>query len=428
MSETKKINTEQFIKFRDTSIYFYMFSFFCMTAFFIMYLYANKNNRLCQYGSTLFCNTEQKYPLAQGADSGINDAIQLTFQTNFIAPQGSIYTIKFPYQNNNYYNIDYYFGIPGGDDVKLYSGNIGLSFNGAVGASFYYQANQAPFASLLANWTTVILQNANPEFIINLPNKQGNDNVIEYYYVSLSENNLENIIVPSTSPKIASSQLIGKDNAEPISDSWMNLLRNIQTQHKQGCRTGNRNGCACIDPSFITPKLCDQLVLNKSTGIYCPPNNLNCSLCSGDDSDSNDCGYRFCRASNNNIIGANDETSNTYTRPSSTQQGYYQNTYVPGIKDKTSGGPYKRGAGGKTLTDLLSLEEISSSNPANTAFSNIGTLQNLNFCAGTSPTNNNYDNSPINDNGKVDISGNEITALYAIYPTWDSNGAFDFNT
>jgi hypothetical protein len=214
----------------------------------------------------------------------------------------------------------------------------------------------------------------------------------------------------------------------------MNLLKNNQTQHQIGCSAGKLTGCACVDPSYITPKLCDQFVLNKTTGFYCPPNNLNCSLCTGSESDEANCGYRFCRASNTNI-GTNKSDGSYNTPDNSKDVGYYQNTFVSGLNKLQNSDVYKRGANGDSLTSLLgfdqsTIDNIKNPTDAQQQFSQYTTLQNLNFCAGTQPTTNNYDDQPIIPTGRLKFSsaGGGISPIYANFANWDSNGNFNFNT
>lgn len=407
------VNKLQYIKFRDTSIYFYMFSFFCVTVFFIFYLYANKNNRSCQYGSTLFCNTEQTYPLAQSSSGQqYNKITFLTFN-----PVGNVEkTIQFPYQSSNntaYYNLNYYFGTSGGPTVDVLSGGVGVSFNGSQGASLYFKNPPTVLAPQLAHWTNFILTNASPNFIVNQPVKQVNNNIIEYTYVN--ESNGNGITEVSNVSNFISVDLLTTDSSDPLSDNWMNLLKNNKKQHQYGCSSGNLSNCACIDPSFITSKLCDNYILNESSGLYCPPNNLNCSICTPSDTSGN-CGYRFCSPSNN--------TSDSDVYNNLNQLGSYQNTFVPGFKNNDSK-YYKKGIDGSLLTDILGITVGSNFSPSSD-FGKYTTLQNNIFCGGsTGPATNNFDDQPITT-GKVDISNGGITPLYSQYPIWNSSNNFDF--
>ena len=414
MSDDTKIDSEKYLKFRNTSIYFYMFSFFCITSLFIIYLYASKNNRSCQYGSTLFCNTEQKYPLAPPTNNNLQYN-ELTFNYKYTTP--IYYTVQYPYLNGNF-DIVYHFGTSGGSNVDIIADNIGLSLNGIYGASIYFQYPTNNINTLLASYTLLILNNSDLNLQIGQPINNGND-IIEYTYKNYTNNDLSEI---TTNSVFAKAQQVNYQASDPISDNWLNLLKNNQLQHQAGCSSNNTNACACIDPSYITQNTCDNYVLNKTSGLYCPPDNLNCIECTSDTINENNCGFKFCRASNYNVSSTQDAS---YQQLNKGNLGFYQSTYVPGFNKQNEPSYYKKGINGPLLTDLLGVT-IDSSNPANTVLNQYATLQNLNFCAGSLPTLNNINDGTIGTDGKAEITNANTNPLFAKYPVWDSNKKFDF--
>jgi hypothetical protein len=301
-------------KFRDISIYFYLTSFLFITIFFIFYLYASKNNKSCQYGSTLFCNTEKTYPI--NSNSSNSNYLQITF-SNKGYPSSGLCVVGYPYSTGvSYYNIDYYFdAIPSG--INSY-GDVGISFNNDYGASLYLNNNNNDV--LIANSTLFILEN-NPytnstlEFLYSTSN-----NVIEYIYATNNTNNSIVTINNIDNSTFVTSTVTTYSSTNPALGNWITLLQNNKDQHNGGCSSGsNKSGCACVDPSFVSSNSCENLVLNKTTGIYCPPDNLNCTLCSSTNSTAG-CGYLFCTPYNNTN---NNNTNNNVN---------YQNAQTPILK------------------------------------------------------------------------------------------------
>lgn len=384
-------------KFRDVSIYFYLTSFLFITIFFIFYLYASKNNKSCQYGSTLFCNTEKTYPI--NSNNSTNKYLQITF-SNKDYPSSGLCVVGYPYSGISYYNIDYYFdAIPSG--INSY-GNVGISFNNNYGASLYLNNNNNDV--LIANSTLFILENnhytnSTLEFLYSTSN-----NVIEYIYANINST-IKNI----DNSKFVTSTVTTYSSTNPVLGNWITLLQNNKDQHNGGCSSGNSNksGCACIDPSFVSSNSCENLVLNKTTGIYCPPDNLNCTLCSS--TNLTDCGYRFC-------------TPYNYTIPINSNNVNYQNAQTKGLKNPTDDS-YTIGKGGQLLSTYLG---YTFSTKKDTGFASYAVPQSLNFCGGTTHSNNNI-NDGTDKNPPIPSSfSTGYNPQFATHPKLNSNNNFDF--
>lgn len=382
-------------KFRDVSIYFYLTSFLFITIFFIFYLYASKNNKSCQYGSTLFCNTEKTYPI--NSNSSNSNYLQITF-SNTGYPSSGLCVVGYPYSTGvSYYNIDYYFdAIPSG--INSY-GDVGISFNNDYGASLYLNNNNDV---LIANSTLFILEN-NPytnstlEFLYSTSN-----NVIEYIYLNINStiNNIDN-------SKFISSALTTYSSTNPALGNWITLLQNNKDQHNGGCSSGNssKSGCACVDPSFVSSNSCENLVLNKTTGIYCPPDNLNCALCSPDN--STECGYLFCTPYNYTIPINNNNNVN------------YQNAQTKGLKNPTDDS-YTIGKGGQLLSSYLNNTE------GYNGLTSYAVPQGLNFCGGTTSSKNNINNGTDINPPIPSSFSTGYNPQFATHPKLNSNNNFDF--
>jgi len=393
----KEINQYKYLHFRKVSVYFYLTSFFLITLVFIIYLYANKNNRSCQYGSTLFCSTDTKYPL--NFENDINAAYQIEFlKYNPTIPSGGLEkTIQFPYvnddENNDFYDINYYFGISGGNTVKIINSDTGVCFRGAQGASIYFKTiPDNNFDLQLKNTTEFVLENANPKFTI-IMSVEG-DNYLEYYYIN-SDTDTPVDVTPTNIDNFYSSKTIKINSSDPLNSNWVNLLNNLQDQKKFGCSSGNQAACGCADPSFTTTISCNDYHLNKETGFYCPSENPGCStLCTVNSTAEDNCGYTFC-----NTNGITNEKTN-HTGLYTTKGGTYQNSYIDGLKQKNNSTYYKLGIDGPQLIDNLkgfdSTNFVADGNiDSNNSLTAYPSFQLTNFCGGTAATTNNYDNKNI---------------------------------
>jgi len=393
----KKIDIEKLEHFLIVSKYYYLTTFFIMTVFFILYLWANKNNRACQYGSTLYCPTETPYYLHGSNDSYI--------QIEFINTTKTIATkVNYPYSTTATYDIVYNFGVALPSTVKDYGSGTGVSFNTTYGASIYFPASTTYLASDTKNWSEFVLKNSGINLDLYIIDNDNNPNTIEYTYAFVSDDTLTKI-TPATG-NFYTSKTITNNSLEPIKANWVNLLKKNKVQ-ETGCAT-DVSKCACIDPSYISYVNCLDYVFVKSKGYYCPPNNLNCSLCTGS-TDSTDCGHRFCST---NQITANDKSG--YEK---LDKGYYQTSNITGIRKPTTS-DYTLGVGGELLTTALSAGSYEN-------LPDYPPYQKHRICGGTGVKKNNF-----NDGTTVDPKFTTTTAGYnpqhSTKPRLDNGKNFDF--
>jgi hypothetical protein len=416
--------------FRDVSIYFYMTSFFMITIMFIFYLVGSKNNRSCQYGSTLHCNTEKFYY------SNLNKGesyLELVFNQPESMTAGTCFTLGFPYDPTNYYNIDYYFGVAGGatvtDIFTTDNTNIGISFNGTIGGSIYFNNTSRPEAVTLNKITEFVLLNNDISTIkIFAPTaKTANDATLDYDYVRSQDG-----IIAFTHPTISTANSFFTyeqkqyDASDPVKSNWITLLDNNKKQHKYGCSPGYLLGCACVDPNFETSLICNDYILNEDYGLYCPPQWLGCSKpCSGDVSGENNCGYRFC---SNGILSttATKPDGSTNTRQNYGDKSTYQNAFIPGIKPEDIGeNAYTVGYKGESLAANLGLTGTWNKSQ----LSDVAQVQLRSMCAGETAFDTNNVNDSATRTGNVALPGslgtNSYTAQFSKYPNF-ANDTFDF--
>lgn len=398
LPSNEKINN--LIKFRNTTHIFYFFSFACFLVFYIMYLVSNKKISSCTYGSTLFCNNETKYPIILNSSQLILNEIK--FKNNSPGT-GSSTLIAYPYRGTSNYNINYFFGTTGGTD---YGNGIGVSYQ-TDGASIYFNPIPGNLSSSLVNWTKTILENKVGEFLIVNSLASSNQGAFEYRYKT-NQSSIKPIIPSNNKISGTPTQPSPTDN-DSVNGNWVNLLKRNQIQSEKGCSSGTSAGCAVPDPSYVSNKLCSNFVQNPTTGFYCPPDNLNCELCTSTTIEPyNNCGFAFCNPSND-TISSNDFRNNTY--------GFYQNSLIP--KQKPGEYTYKVGVNGPELSDVLGVgqEEFPNYN-----------LQSNNFAAGSEPHLNNYDNQATDSNKAADITDqNQSNFLVnAKFGQWSEDKGFDF--
>ena len=412
----KGINTEKYLHFRKVSVYFYIFSFFCIVASFIIFLYANKNNRSCQYGSTLFCSTDTKYPI------NFKDASASAYQIEFY-PYNPIdkveTTINFPFfdtidnEEKDFY-IDYYFGTSGGDTVDTINSYIGISVIPNVGASLYFQpVPSSNFDVQLKNITEFILETSN-EFINIIDSTEG-DNFLEYY-INTDE---DSQISPPNQHNFYSSKNIKIDKTDPLNSNWVNLLTNFQNQKKYGCSPGNQKACACADPSIVSNKPCNEYHLNPLTGFYCPATHPGCStLCGVNSTKEDNCGYTFCNPS-----GVNEDKAATKFY----KFGTYNSNYIDGLRNPDNSDIYKLGiAGPKLIGGLNNLDE---NNFTGSKLKNYPSYQLNNFCAGKKFGKNNFDNNDltsVTDQFPDTYNNDSYNPLLSQFPNFEEGKQFDF--
>ena len=304
------INKEEAISqikhFRNVSVYFYMVSFFMITIMFVFYLVGSKNNRGCQYGSTLFCNTEKFYYV--GLNNTNNNYLEINFkQPTDAIPDDSIYTLQYPYSTADYYDIDYHFvtTVPSAVTTLINSDHtkMGISLNGTAGASIYFINNLRPEGITLNKITEFVISKSGIQsFKILTPSYPTPTNATMNYYYPTNNNTLNKINTPniSTNNKFFSpdgdSSVVSWSSAHPVKSNWINLLTNNKNQHKYGCSSGYQKACACIDPSYTSELMCDDLILNTDSGLYCPAAHPGCSVpCPvGNTEMTTNCGFRFC--------------------------------------------------------------------------------------------------------------------------------------
>jgi hypothetical protein len=424
----KNIDIDKYKHFRKVSIIFYIFSFTIITISFIFYLYANKNNRSCQYGSTLYCNTENYYYVT-GTEGDFN---QITFQNYSPSSDSTLTsptTIRYPYSNTpDYYDINYFFGISGGPVVTNINDTVGISAR-SEGASIYFDQEAPYLSSDLANWTRFLIsQNNISSFTILEPVKNSVVGLFEYSYASGDKNDNE-AITPANIANFYNTEQPQWENVQPVKTNWMNLFKNNKNQHTAGCSAGSTIGCACIDPGYISSIKCNDYVLNTESGLYCPPENLNCTVPCTDSSDSSGCGYRFCSVANN--IDPNQINSNSTTNPDGLtklgKNGYYQNSVISGMKTPNDASIYTVGVKGGLLTSALGVPTNNFSLRSTTdGFAGYPTLQNRSFCGGTSTNKNNFGDN-IGDTQKFsDSASDTYNPQFATYPKFNADTKFDF--
>lgn len=398
--DTDKLK-EKYLKFRNISIGFYLFSFTVIAILFVMYLYSNKNNRMCQYGSTLYCDTGLTYPLTA---STTQEYIEVTFNT-----PGNIThtTVSYPYYENNY-NIDYYFGttIPAVVTNRVEDIQLGISLNGSIGASLYYEYTDLVTGDNLQQATSYALDKSKLFAVFTSPQA----NILEYTYAYYG-----GIEIPTTTTTLFTSGSRKFGSTKPPQVSWMNLIEKLNTQREKGCKAGvSTIGCACIDPGYVTTKLCGSLVFNPTNGLYCEPDNPQCTdVCSDSTqiSPHSNCGWRFCAPISYD--------PGTIQNLRSITNGYYQNAFTPGLR-KSSNDSYKLGVNGPLLNTKLK------GTPGFKEFNNYPTYQKINFCAGQASGKNNIDNDDIGETTDTFPSLSGYTPLDATRPNINSKNNFDF--
>ena len=426
--DKKGIDIKKYKHFRKVSIIFYIFSFSIITIFFIFYLYANKNNRSCQYGSTLHCNTENYYYVS-GNDGEFN---QINFQNYSPSVDSTLTTptiIKYPYTSTpDYYEIDYYFGISGGTVVSNVNNTVGISFR-TIGASIYFNQSSPHLASDLSNWTRfVISENNLSNFEILEPVKNSTEGLFEYSYVS-GDKNENQPISPANVANFYNTEQPQWENVKPVKTNWINLLKNNKTQHSIGCSSGSSIGCACIDPGYVSSIRCDDYILNPLSGLYCPPENLNCTVPCANSSDTTTCGHRFCSVANNfdpnQINTASNSNPDGLTKIG--QNGYYQNSIISGMKTPNKADIYTIGVKGSLLTTALGINNTNFNLRSTTdGFAGYPTLQSRNFCGGTSINKNNFDDNVGDTNKFSSTTSSSYNPQYATFPKFSDENKFDF--
>lgn len=356
--------------FRNTSFFYYLFSMTLIIVFLSLSLVASKNNRSCQYGSTLFCRSETYFNEAFGND---DEYFTLTY-TPYSGLAGNN-IIKYPL-GDDYITIDYHFieTIPSG--YKKYgNSSIGLS-TVSSGGSIYFNTNSVASAENITIFTNLIFEN----FSQNIDIISKNKTTLKYIPESTES------IQPTSNSFFSSSN--NNLNQTSYPKNWLSLLQELKSQHVNGCKK-TANHCACIDPNFISGKTCSDYHFNKSNGLYCPKDKPNCDTpCTGSN-DTTDCGYRFCSHQ------PKPSTTGLKTIPpnGSSNEGYYQNNFISGIKKPNTSNIYKLGKNTLFINDEF-LEDIDSSNfNAADDLAKYPSYQYNSFCGGTDSSNSNYHDS-----------------------------------
>ena len=422
--------------FRDVSVYFYMVSFFMITIMFVFYLIGSKNNRSCQYGSTLYCNTEKFY-YTGFKENG--EYLQIVFkQPTGTITAGTSYTLGYPYIDTvgTRYNIVYYFNEAAPANVTniLTGDNIttGISLNGTTGASIYFTNTSRPDGVTLNKMTEFVLLNSGiTTFEILTPNVASPaDSTLDYHYPT-SNAGLQAITLPSTITSVdkfysfPSGQTITWSGANPVKSNWLNLIKNNKDQHLYGCSSGNLAACACIDPSYTPDIMCNDLILNKDSGLYCPPEFPKCTeACTPSNAyNNNNCGYRFCSSG---------VVPNSFSDSKTTRQTYgkgsYQNAFIPGAKKSQSQDIYTVGYHGENLADNLAIASGWTSGDVDLV--DYAQVQRRTMCGGTLSTNNNIDDSTtttgINIKSKSTLAANSYTPQFGVSPNFSLANKFNF--
>ena len=407
--------------FRNISIAYYLFSFTIIAVFFIMYLISEKNNRSCQYGSTLYCNNEIHYNAALSEEKEFYDIVFKDVDTT----DTSAHSVGYPYSGVSRYSIDYYFNTLPASITNNIDG-VGVSFDSTNGASIYFSEASNSGEKIQA-WTRLVLYRSDISSDITILDvDNSNNNSLNYQYFDESTN-APNISLSPHDKIIENSTIDNLNNTnEPIPVNWFNILNTLQTQAKTGCSLNNLEACACIDPSFISPKVCSQYYFNKKTSRYCPFDNPNCELCV--QGQTTGCGYRFCRYG---TLPSKKEALNPLnTDTSAPKQGYYQSSYNPGGKNSVNSSSYVIGSNpANLLTRFLDgYDKTAYTNSATNGINAYPQAQHLTFCSGTAIGKQNYTD---NINTVTTKFSSGIAANY--YPQFGtspnfniSKGNFDF--
>ena len=408
-------------RIRKFTLSYIAISFGFVVIFLIFYLVSSKNNRMCQYGGTLFCNNEIHYTASLGEE---NTFFTITY-SDYTGSENL--NVKYPYSGTSTYNIDYYFNsLPASITNRIV--NIGISSNGSIGSSIYFQ-NSSVTGEAIQTWTrySLITSDIKNKILVGDIDKTSNT-VLEYTYYDDTTRVLNNI--QPTSNSFFSSSTTQANNHDPLPVNWLHLLKPLRIQ-AAGCSVGNTSACAVIDPSFVSPKSCSQYYFNSNTSFYCPPSNPNCSLCSEtQNSRTDNCGYRFCRPG----LVPQDKTGfhggTTGDVVSTNSRGYYQNNYIPGKRAPDDPDAYVIGDSGDKLIDKL--DGLESSNFNSSSDSNglaaYPMLQQRTIAAGTGTDKNNFDNSTRlgTTSSFTNSSQSSYYPQFATQPNTNTDGNFDF--
>jgi len=387
--------------FTNVSMVYYFFSFLVALLFYSFYLVSNKKERSCQYGSTLFCSNEKHYNASLGEENQY-------YSSKFLGNTSTdTTTVNFPYSGVSTYAISYYFdSLP--SNITNRSGNVGISVNGTIGSSVYF-ADSTVNGETIQRWTRYLLYNSGINNIIILDTD--NNDILDYTYADDTNSTL----VEFSSPSFIQNSTQTVTNHEDVPVNWLHILETLQIQTKTGCSSGNRSACACIDPSFVSPKVCSQYIFNKNTGYYCPPDNLNCELCQDatENSKNDKCGYRFCR------LGPNPPDTNKGLKDNS-NRGYYQNNIIGNAKTNSVNEYTTRGS-------LLS-DKLTGSVTTENDLINYPSLQQNLFCAGKEPGNNNFNNTVTGENTDSfnDYTNSDYYPQFSRHPQVNSQDNYDF--
>lgn len=389
-------NLKKIEHFRNISIGYYIFSFTIITIFFCFFLISNKKNRSCQYGSTLFCRNDKQYLLSKDTTKNYNS---ITFSSD---PKSG--TINFK-QN---FEINYNIGDPIPSNITNVNNGVGISQRSS-GASIYIAASD-PTTSILQSVTRYTLLESSIKEDIEILNVANNNSVttttLDYFIDPPSST------FPTFTNSIATNTISNFSPADDIYTNWSNLLDPLN--NKNGCSINDVSNCACVDPSFVTNKLCTNLIYNYDSGLYCPATSPNCTTAC-ENSSSTDCGFTFCRS------GANpDNTKGGYSNI--TDDGLYLNTTIPLKSGPVALSKYKINNEG--------IENYLDGTPSTDNLKDYPSVQFISFCGGKSKTNNNYFNE--SNTKKTNLfsdldTSNNYTPQFSTQPNFITNSKnFDF--
>ena len=402
--ENEKI--KNLIKIRNISHIFYLFSFVSIVVVFIIYLYSSKTNRSCQYGSTLFCNTETKYPIKETSEQ-FNELIFKEFNGEF----RDTIIIKIPISDNKNYELDYYFKKTGGDKHPIKTEpDIGVSYF-TSGASIYFSLPKvATIRNNLIKITSIILNTSPSGAGLNFSEDDQQFSLI-YNYQSTNIMSLKPIIISPEVNNMFSETQITQTVPENYEDNMIILLQINKSQEKNCDPGSGKNDCICLDPSYVPQIKCSDYTFQPERNIYCPHHHPDCTLCTSDNL-SHNCGFHFCNPSSQEDPSS--ETFEPYSGSQSLTGSFYQNSNVPKVNKSDSS---KFFVGSESLLKKLGSDSIDD-------LKNYASYQPTKFCGGNSFTTNNF-NNVAGGNPQFNTT-NSNAPLFARYPRWEEGKNFDF--
>lgn len=256
-------NLAAFNQFKKISVFFYAFTLILIPILFIFYLISNKNNKNCNYGSTLYCNTEQTYPENIGTGSNVYTVVSTIPSFHSTDPV----TVTFP----NSITVDYYKTIPSGFKTFPAYPDIGFSIGpvsaaGSFGCSIYYTTD--PSSNLQIIRTTEKVLKLSTSQTINNDLITGEDSIVFKGSADCQNSGL------FTCVKNGSDAFVQR--------SVIPLLLEVQAQ-KQACKN-NTSNCFVTDPAIVPPP-CKNFYKTEGTDgvsfMWCPNGKNATSMCTG---------------------------------------------------------------------------------------------------------------------------------------------------